>query len=74
MDFLKFVTNYKQDHRLQNAIKFDLLVWPTFEIISDFSMHNVYWDTLYIQLIVVVHILVKYLQTGHRVYGQTGKG
>ena len=29
---------------------------------------------IYIQLIVVVHILVKYLQTGHRVYGQTGKG
>ena len=29
---------------------------------------------IYVQLIVVVHILVKYLQTGHRVYGQTGKG
>ena len=29
--------------------KFDLLVWPTFEIISDLSMHNVYWDTLYKQ-------------------------
>ena len=29
---------------------------------------------IYFQLIVVVHILVKYLQTGHRVYGQTGKG
>ena len=29
---------------------------------------------IYIQLIVVVHILVKCLQTGHRVYGQTGKG
>ena len=29
---------------------------------------------IYIQLIVVVHILLKYLQTGHRVYGQTGKG
>ena len=29
---------------------------------------------IYIQLIVVVHILVKYLQTGHRVYVQTGKG
>ena len=28
----------------------------------------------YIQLIVVVNILVKYLQTGRRVYGQTGKG
>ena len=47
MNFLEFFTNYKQDHRLQNAIKFDLLVWPTFEIISDFFMHNVYWDTLY---------------------------
>ena len=29
---------------------------------------------IYIQLIVVVHILVKYLQTGHRVYGQDRKG
>ena len=47
MDFLEFFTNYKQDHRLQNAIKFDLLVKSTFEIISDFFMHNVYWDTLY---------------------------
>ena len=49
INFLEFFTNNKQDHRLQNIIKFDLLVWPTFEIISDFSMHNVYWDTLYIE-------------------------
>ena len=47
MDFLYFFTNYKQDHWLENAIKFDSLVWLTFEKISDFSMHNVYWDTLY---------------------------
>ena len=48
MNCLEFFTNFKQDHRLQNAIKFDLLVWPTFEIISNLSMHNVYWDMLYI--------------------------
>ena len=48
MDFLEIFINYKQDYRLQNAIKFDLLVWPTFEIMSNFSMHNVYWDTLYV--------------------------
>ena len=47
MDFLEFFSNYNQDYRLHNAIKFELLVWPTFEKISDFSMHNVYWDTLY---------------------------
>ena len=33
------------------------------------EIHWVLFD-IYIQLIVVVHILVKYLQTGHRVYGQ----
>ena len=49
MEFLEFFTNYKQDHRLQNVIKFDLLIWPTFEIINNFSTHNVYWDTLYIE-------------------------
>ena len=48
MDFLYFFTNYKQDHRLENYIIFDSLVWPTFEKIIDFSMHNVYWDTLYV--------------------------
>ena len=47
MDFLYFFTNYKQDHWLKIAIKFDLLVLLTFEKIIDFSMHNVYWDTLY---------------------------
>ena len=50
MDFLDFFTNYKQDLRLQNVVKFDPLVWPTFEIIIDFSMHNVYWDTLYAKI------------------------
>ena len=48
MDFLYFFTNYKQDHRLEITIKFDLLVCPTIEKIIDFSMHNVYWDTLYV--------------------------
>ena len=48
MDFLTFFTNYKQDHRLEITIKFNSLVWPTFEKIIDFSMHNVYWDTLYV--------------------------
>ena len=48
MDFLEFFTNYKQDNELQHAIQLDLLVWPTFEIIIDLSMHSVYWDTLYI--------------------------
>ena len=47
MDFLAFFTNYKQDYRLQNVIKFDMLICVTFEIIIDFSMHSVYWDTLY---------------------------
>ena len=47
MDFLNFFTNYKQDHRLEITIKLNSLVWPTFEKIIDFSMHNVYWDTLY---------------------------
>ena len=50
MNFLAFFTKYTQNYKLQNAIKFDLLVWPTVEIINDFSMHNVYWDTLYIQI------------------------
>ena len=48
MDFLEFFTNYQQDHKLEHAINLDLILCPTFEIISDFSMHNVYWDTLYI--------------------------
>ena len=39
--FSSFFTNYKHDHRLETAIKFDLLVWSTFEKISDFSVHNV---------------------------------
>ena len=48
MDFLYFSINYKQDcRRLRTAIEFDSLVWPTFEKISDFSVHNVYWDMLY---------------------------
>ena len=47
MDFLYFYTNYKQDHRLEIALKFVSLVSPTFEKISDFSMYNVYWDTMY---------------------------
>ena len=47
MEFLYFFTNYKQDHWLEIFIKFDSLVSPTFEKIIDFSMHNVYWDTLY---------------------------
>ena len=50
MDFLDFFTDYKQDYRLEDAIKFDMLVWPTLEIISNFFMHNVYWDTLYIMI------------------------
>ena len=45
MDFLYFFTNYKEDHRLENTIKFGSLVLPTFEKIGDLSMHNVYWDT-----------------------------
>ena len=47
MDFLYFFTNYKQDHRVKTAINFDSIFRPTFEKIIDFSMHNVYWDTLY---------------------------
>ena len=48
MDFLYFFTDCKQDHiNLQPARKIDLLVCSTFETVSDFSMHNVYWDTLY---------------------------
>ena len=47
MDFLYHCTNYKQDQKLETAIKFDSLDWPTFEKIIDFSMHNAYWDTLY---------------------------
>ena len=43
---LFFYQYYKQDHRLEITIKFDSLVWRTFEKIIDFSMHNVYWDTL----------------------------
>ena len=50
MDFLYFFTNYKQDYRLEITMKFELLVWLTFEKIIDFSMHNVYWDTLYLYL------------------------
>ena len=50
MDFSLFLTNYKQDHSHETAIKFDSLVWPTFEKISDISMHNVYWDTLYVKV------------------------
>ena len=30
VEFLYFFTNYKQGHRLENAIKFDSLVWLTF--------------------------------------------
>ena len=48
VDFLYLITNYKQDHRLEITIKFNSLVWRTFEKIIDFSMHNVYWDTLYV--------------------------
>ena len=48
MDFLQFSPINKQDHRLKTELKFDSLVWLTFEKISDFSMHNVHWDTLYI--------------------------
>ena len=64
MDLLDFFTNYKQDYMLQNVIKFDALVWPTFEIIIDFSMHNVYWDTLYglinwLTSIIVTTILIR---------------
>ena len=29
MDFLEFFTEYKQDHRLQNTIKFNMLDRPT---------------------------------------------
>ena len=47
IDFLYFFTNLKQDHMLETTIKFDSLVWPIFEKVNDFSMHNVYWDTLY---------------------------
>ena len=58
MDFLYFFTNYKQDHRLKTAIKFDSIVWPTFEKIIDFSMHNVYWDTLYVACMAYKHASV----------------
>ena len=47
MDFIHFFTNYKQDYRLGNDIRFDLFVLPTFKKIRDCSMHNVYLDTLY---------------------------
>ena len=56
IDFLYFFTIIKQDHRLETAIAFDSLVWPTFEKIGDFSMHNVYWDTLY-KVDILHHIL-----------------
>ena len=47
MDFVHFFTKYEQDYRLETDIKFDFLVWPTFEKIIDVSTSNVYWDTLY---------------------------
>ena len=47
MDFHYFFTTYKQDYWLEITIKFGSLVRSTFEKIIDFSMHNVYWDTLY---------------------------
>ena len=46
MDSLYVFTNYKQNHMFETAIEFDSLVWPTFEKIIYFFMHNVYWDTL----------------------------
>ena len=47
MDFPNFFTNCKQDHRLEITIKFNLLVWPLFQKIIDFSMHNVLRQSLY---------------------------
>ena len=43
-----FFHYYKPNHVLEIAMKFVSVVWPTFEKIIDFSMHNVSWDTLYI--------------------------
>ena len=44
MGYLNFFTNnYRQNHRLQITIKYNSLVWLTFDKIIDFSMHNVYW-------------------------------
>ena len=48
MDFLEIWDNYKQSHRLDNGIKFDLIAFLNVEKISAISMHNVYWDTLYV--------------------------
>ena len=53
MDFLYFFINHIQDHRLEITIKFNSLVCSTFEKIIDFSMHNIYWDTLYKQKVLL---------------------
>ena len=41
MNFFDFFTNYQPGHRIENAIKYDLLVGSTFEKIVDFSLYNV---------------------------------
>ena len=55
IDFLYFFANYKQENTLKTAIEFDLPVRFTFEKLSDFSMHIVYWDTLYSRAAKPIH-------------------
>ena len=57
--FLNIFTHYRQGHMVGNCLKSDVTVLPNVEKISVISMHNIYWDTLYISTVSLLYTLAR---------------
>ena len=58
MDFLHFFTDYKQDYRLENGIRFNLLACNTFKKKRDFP-YTMFIGTRYSSSYSTIRVLLK---------------